>query len=70
MLYEVITMVLFEERRLDELYDEVLSFPPYAALARADFDAVVGMLSGRFAGSRIKELSGRAYLDEERNNFV
>ncbi|MCP5452836.1 MAG: DEAD/DEAH box helicase [Spirochaetaceae bacterium] len=62
----LLSMVLFEERRLDELYDEVRSFPPYAALARADFDAVVGMLSGRFAGSRVKELSGRAYLDEER----
>ncbi|HOZ72561.1 MAG TPA: helicase-related protein, partial [Spirochaetales bacterium] len=61
----VLSMVLFGERRLGELYDEVRSFPPYADLARADFDAVVGMLAGRFAGSRVRELAGRAYLDEE-----
>ena len=57
----ILSMVLFEERRLDDLYDEVRSFPPYATLSRADFDAVVGMLAGRFAGCRVKEI-GRAHV--------
>ncbi|MBU1079945.1 MAG: DEAD/DEAH box helicase, partial [Spirochaetes bacterium] len=65
----LLSMVLFGERRLDELFDEVRSFYPFEALARPDFDAVVGMLSGRYSGSRVKELSGRVYLDAERSTI-
>lgn len=65
----LLSMVLFEERSVDGLYDEVRSFAPFTDLSRADFDAVVGMLAGRYEGSRIKELRGRVYLDEEQGSL-
>jgi ATP-dependent Lhr-like helicase len=65
----LLSMALFEERRLDDLYDDVRSFRPFEGLPRRSFDAVVGMLSGRFAGSRLKELAGRVYLDAERGTI-
>jgi len=61
----ILAMVLFDERRIDDLYDEVRSFSPFTDLARQEFDSVVGMLSGRYSGSRIKELTRRVYLDTE-----
>ncbi len=65
----LLSMALFDERRLDELYDEARSLQPFAGLSRRDFDSVVGMLSGRFSGSRIKELAGRVYVDAERGTM-
>ena len=50
-------------RSVDELYDIVLSFPPFEALARPLFDSVVEMLAGRYAGARLRELEPRISLD-------
>jgi len=65
----LLAMVLFEERALDDLFDEVQSFSPFQDLKRQEFDAVVGMMAGRYSGSRLKELAGRVYLDTERNSM-
>jgi ATP-dependent Lhr-like helicase len=65
----LLAMVLFDERRIDELYDEVRSFAPFEELGRQDFDAVVGLLSGKYAGASIKELAPRVYLDTERRTM-
>ncbi|TFG82400.1 MAG: DEAD/DEAH box helicase, partial [Spirochaetales bacterium] len=61
----LLSMALFEPRKLDELFDELRSFAPYVDLDRDEYDAVVGMLSGRYAGTRVKELAARVYLDTE-----
>jgi len=65
----LLAMVLFEERALDDLFDEVRSFSPFQELKRQEFDAVAGMMAGRYSGSRLKELAGRVYLDTERNSM-
>lgn len=65
----LLSMVLFDERALDDLFDEVRSFAPFGQLERSEFDAVTGMMAGRYAGSRLKELAGRVYLDTERNTM-
>lgn len=62
----ILSMCLFDERDLGGLYDEIRSFPPYAALSRGDFDDVVGLLAGRYEGTRLKELAPRLRLDPER----
>ena len=44
-------------RRVDELYDIVLSFPPFERLPRSLFDSTLQMLAGRYSGTRLRELS-------------
>ncbi|MBN1243646.1 MAG: DEAD/DEAH box helicase [Spirochaetales bacterium] len=56
-------MCLREERKLDALYDEVRAMSPFARLSRADFDAVVDMLSGKYSGARYGELKARLLVD-------
>ncbi len=56
-------LCLREERKLDALYDEVRTMSPFARLPRADFDAVVDMLSGKYAGARYGELKARLLVD-------
>jgi ATP-dependent Lhr-like helicase len=49
---------------VDELYESVLSFPPFERLSRRLFDATMDMLAGRYAaGARLRELEPRVYLD-------
>ena len=50
-------------RRVDELYDIVLSFPPFERLTRSLFDSTLQMLAGKYAGSRLRELEPRIFLD-------
>ncbi|HOX18378.1 MAG TPA: helicase-related protein, partial [Spirochaetales bacterium] len=56
-------MCLREERTLDALYDEVRAMSPFARLSRADFDAVVDMLAGKYSGARYGELKARLLVD-------
>ncbi|MFH2116356.1 MAG: DEAD/DEAH box helicase, partial [Spirochaetota bacterium] len=65
----LLSMVLFTERNLDGLFDEIRCFQPYVSLSRKDFDQVVGMLSGRYHGTRLKELAPRVYLDNEKHTI-
>ncbi len=66
----LLAMVLFAPRGIGELYAEVRSFSCFENLDIADFDAVLGMLCGRFEDTRVKELSGRLYLDEDENTVA
>lgn len=53
----ILSMVLFNARLPDELFDELRSCSSYRNLAREDFDAVLAMLAGRAprrAGSRAR----------------
>ena len=65
----LLSMVLFTERGIDGLYDEVRSFSPYTGLPRPDFDRVIGLLAGRYRETRLKELAPRVYLDSEKQTI-
>ncbi len=61
--------------KVDELYETILSFPPFERLARTIFDSTLDMLGGRFAiagpdgdgavsgAARLRELEPRVFLD-------
>jgi ATP-dependent Lhr-like helicase len=59
----VLGMTAAEEWDLDELYDELRASDPYHELSRRHFDLVVEMLAGRYADSRIRELTPRIFFD-------
>jgi ATP-dependent helicase Lhr and Lhr-like helicase len=48
---------------VDALYDIVRSFPPFERLPRGLYDATLGMLAGRYSGSRVRELERRVFID-------
>jgi len=48
---------------IDALYDIVRSFPPFEALTRGLFDSTLGMLAGRYSGTRVRELEPRVFID-------
>ncbi|MBT3341939.1 MAG: DEAD/DEAH box helicase [Gemmatimonadetes bacterium] len=59
----IISMAGTEDWEVDDLYDEIrLSFP-YRNLSRRQFDLVIDMLAGRYAGSRVHELRPRLSFD-------
>ncbi len=59
----VIGMVGVEAWKLDDLFAFLRSSEPYHALGRAQFDAVVEMLEGKYADSRVRELQPRVSVD-------
>ena len=59
----LVSMAGTESWDLDELYDEVRASFPYRHLARRQFDLVVDMLAGRYAGSRVRDLRPRVTVD-------
>ena len=59
----LVSMAGTESWDLDELYDEVRASFPYRNLARRQFDLVVDMLAGRYAGSRVRDLRPRLTVD-------
>jgi ATP-dependent Lhr-like helicase len=65
----LLSMVLFTERDIDGLFDEIRGFSPYTALSRVDFDRVIGLLAGRYRDTRLKELAPRVYLDSEKHTI-
>jgi ATP-dependent helicase Lhr and Lhr-like helicase len=50
-------------RRIDALYDVVLSFSPFERLTRSLFDSTLQMLAGKYAGTRLRELEPRIAID-------
>lgn len=50
-------------RTVDELYDIVLSFPPFERLPRGLFDSTLQMLAGKYSGTRLRELEPRVAID-------
>lgn len=59
----ILSMTLLQERPLDEVYDEIRCCRCYRNLPRREFDLVVEMLAGRYAGTRLRELNTRLVVD-------
>jgi ATP-dependent Lhr-like helicase len=59
----LVSMVATESWELDDLYAEVRRSFPYHDLSRTQFDLVIEMLAGRYAETRIPELTPRLSLD-------
>ncbi len=59
----IISMALNEKWTVDELYNFIRGSYPYRNLKRKQFDLVLGMLMGKYAGSRIRELKPRISVD-------
>ena len=55
-----------EEWQTDALFKVLTRAAPYAALPREQFDLVVEMLAGRYAGTRIRDLKPRLAFDRVR----
>jgi ATP-dependent Lhr-like helicase len=59
----LVSMTGVETWDLDELFDHIRTSYPYRNLSRRQFDLVVDMLAGRYAGSRIRDLRPRITVD-------
>jgi ATP-dependent Lhr-like helicase len=64
----LVSMTGVETWDLDDLYDEIRTSFPYRHLSRKQFDLVIDMLAGRYAGSRIRELRPRLTVDRMDNS--
>ena len=62
----LLSMVIAERWKLDELYAAIRTSAPYRHLERRSFDLVIELLAGRYADSRIRELHPRITLDRVR----
>lgn len=58
-----------EEWQADALYAVLTRAAPYATLRREEFDLVVEMLAGRYAGTRIRDLKPRLAFDRIRQTL-
>ena len=59
----IVSATASETWRLDDLYAMLRRSAPYETLSREQFDLVVEMLAGRYAGARIRALEPRLVLD-------
>ncbi len=59
----VLSMVAVEEREVDDLHDELRTSDPYHELSRAQLELVLELLAGRYADSRVRELTPRVAID-------
>ena len=59
----IIGMVAHSERSIDSIYQLLRQSGPYHDLERTQFDLIIDMLSGRYAGSRVRELKPRVAID-------
>ena len=62
----IVAMVALGERRTDDLYALVRQAAPWASLARAQFEGVLDMLSGRYPSDEFAELRPRVVWDRLR----
>jgi ATP-dependent helicase Lhr and Lhr-like helicase len=60
----IISMNGVESWDIDELYAFIKTSYPYRSLPRRQFDLVLEMLAGRYAGSNVRELKGRIFMDK------
>lgn len=63
----IVSMTGVERWNIDELYAFIKTAHPYRDLPRAQFDLTMEMLAGRYAGSRMRELSPRLSIDRLEN---
>ena len=59
----IVSMCAHAAWPVDELFAAIRTSAPYRRLPRAQFDLVLDMLAGRYAGSRVRELKARVALD-------
>lgn len=59
----VLALCAVEDRKTDDLYDDIRTFPPFRTLARESYDRVVEMLAGRYESARLRELKPRLRYD-------
>ncbi len=59
----ILSMTAAEEWQVDELYDFIIRIDSYRNLRRNHFDLVLDMLAGRYADTRIRELTPRIMID-------
>lgn len=59
----IVSMCATDAWPIDELFAMITRATPYHGLLREHFDLVIEMLSGRYAGSRIRELKPRLVHD-------
>ena len=59
----IVSMCAHEAWPVDELFAAIRASTPYRRLPREQFDLVLDMLAGRYAGSRVRELKPRVALD-------
>jgi ATP-dependent Lhr-like helicase len=64
----IVSMVGLETRDIDELHARLRTSYPYRTLSRRQFDLVLNMLAGRYAGSRVRELKPRIAIDRLANS--
>jgi len=59
----IISICATDTWRVDDLYHLIRKATPYANLSRDNFDLVIDMLAGRYAGTRIRELKPKVVHD-------
>ena len=59
----LIALCAVEDRKTDDLYEDIRTFPPFLSLSREAFDRVVEMLAGRYESARLRELKPRLRFD-------
>ncbi|MFP4384942.1 MAG: DEAD/DEAH box helicase [Spirochaetia bacterium] len=59
----ILSMTLHDEWTPDDLFNFIRQSCPYRNLPRKQFDLVISMLAGKYAGSRIRELKPRISVD-------
>ena len=65
----LVSMTASETRTVEEAYRTIRRAGPYASLDRDQFDLVVEMLAGRYAGTRIRDLQPRIAFDRIRDTL-
>ena len=59
----IVSATASESWRVDDLHALICRAAPYARLSRKQFDLVVEMLAGRYAGARVRDLQPRLSFD-------
>lgn len=65
----LVSMTASETRTVEGAYRTIRRAGPYASLDRQQFDLVVEMLAGRYAGTRIRDLRPRIAFDRIRDTL-
>ncbi|MEI6519870.1 MAG: DEAD/DEAH box helicase [bacterium] len=66
----IASMVAADSWDIDELYLELQRSAPYHNLPRRQFDLIIAMLAGKYAETRIRELSPRVMIDPIENKIT
>lgn len=65
----IVSMCASETWQVDDVFALLRRSTPYHELPREQFDLLIDMLAGRYAGSRVRELKPRVVLDRINNTI-